>query len=253
MTDADFGENITLQFQLDNLTRDVPFDINVDTGDILVTGELDFETITIYQIDVTVTDSGMQPRQSSNSYFINIINENDIPPRFSAPAYFGEIYAHIPVNDYVRHTILRVRDEDVPEDEQDVVFQISFARSSHANLGYAFAVVRDPPYYIRVIQSPNEASINEPHLLELQVTATDDGGRGLASTVPLYISIFTVDNLISFDVAGVTEEELLSCEKSQSSICGFREALSNVMEQTLGEPVSFFNNSLRMSERDTTV
>ena len=254
VTDADFSENGRLQLELDNLTADVPFDIDVHTGDVIVTGDLDFETTTAYQIGVTVRDSGVPPRQNSNIFFIDIVNENDIPPRFSAPAYFGEIYAHVPVNDYVRHTILHVWDEDVAEDEQDTMFQISYPVGSlHTNLGYVFAVVRNPPYYIQVIQSPNEANITEPQLLELQVTAIDDGGRGLASTVSLLISIFTADNLISFDVTGVTEEELLSCEESQSSICGFREALGDVMEQALGEPVSFFNNSLRASERDTTV
>ena len=171
-------------------------------------------------------------------------------PRFSAPAYFGEIYAHIPVNDYVRHTIFRVRDEDV-EDEQDLVFQISFPTgSSQVNLGYAFSVTEDPPYYIQVIRSPYKAILTEPQLLELQVTVTDHGGHGLASTVPVYISVFTSDNLISFDLTGVTAEELLSCDESESSICGFRKALSDVSEQILGDPVSYLNDSLQMSERN---
>ena len=254
VTDADIGENGRLQFQLNNLTAGAPFDIDVDTGDIMITEQLDYEMITTYSLLLVVTDFGRPPRQSSNAFIISVINENDIPPKFSAPAYFGEIYAHIPLNDHVRHTVLRVRDEDVTEDEQDIAFHISFLTGSpQVSLGYDFSVTHNPPYYIQVIQSPHEATFTEPQLFELQITATDDGGRGLVSTVPLYISVFTVDNLISFDVTGITAEELLSCVERENSICGFRESLSDVTEQALGEPVRYYNDSLRSSERSVNV
>ena len=180
----------------------------------------------------------MPPRQSSNSYTVTVVNENDIPPIFSAPAYFGEIYALTPLNDYVRHTLIHVRDEDVNESDQDFIFHMSFhSGSSQARLGYAFVVVRSPPFYVQVIRSPSEPIFSEPQLLELQLSVIDDGGRGLTSAVPFYISIFTSDNLIPFELVGTTEEELLSCDQRESSVCGFSEALSNATQAVLNESV----------------
>ena len=250
VTDRDIGDNSRSRFQLDHITPDAPFDIDVDTGDIILTEQVDYESISSFSLGVIVTDFGMPPRQSSNIYVINVINENDIPPRFSAPAYFGEIYAHIPINDYVRHTQVRVSDEDFAG-EHDLLFSITSLTG--ANFGYAFTITRDSPYYIRVVQSPIEPNISSPLLLELQITITNNNGHGLSSTAPLYISVFTADNLLTFDLTGVTVEELMSCEERQSSICGFREALRNTTARILNKSVSFYNNSLQRSERDINV
>ena len=111
----------------------------------------------------------------------------------------------------------------------------------------------DPPYYIRVTQSPIEPNITSSQLLELQITVTNDNGHGLSSTVPLYISVFTMDNLLMFDLTGVTVEELMSCEERQSSICGFREALRDATAEILHNQANFYNNSLQKSERDVSV
>ena len=253
-TDSDIGNNGLLQFQLDNITADTPFSIDSSTGDIVVTRPLDYETTSEYSLSVTVSDFGMPPRQTSNSYTVIVVNENDIPPIFSAPAYFGEIYALTPLNDYVRHTLIHVRDEDVNESDQDFTFHISFhSGSSQARLGYAFAVARSPPFYVQVIRSPSEPTFSEPQLLELQLSVTDDGDRGLTSAVPLYISIFTSDNLIPFELVGTTEEELLSCDQRESSVCGFSEALSNATQAVLNESVKYNNYSIQTSERNVNV
>ena len=250
VTDIDIGYNSYLQFQLDHITADAPFEINVDTGDIMLTDQVDYESISTFSFRVIVTDNGTPSQQNSNVYIINVINENDIPPRFSAPAYFGEIYAHTPINDYVRHTLVRVQNEDSSGD-RNLVFRISSLTGT--NFGYAFTIIGDPPYYIRVVQSPIEPNITSSQLLELQITVTNDNGHGLSSTVPLYISVFTADNLLVFDLIGITMEELVSCEERESSICGFRDALRAEAVKILRKQVNFFNNSLQRSERDINV
>lgn len=250
VTDADAGSNGRVQFQLDYITPDAPFDINAETGDIILTDQVDYESVSTFSLRVIVTDGGMPPQQNSNIYIINVINENDIPPRFSAPAYFGEIYAHVPINDYVRHTVVHVHN-DYSNDEHQLLFSISSLTGT--NHGYAFTIMGDPPYYIRVIQSPIEPNITFSQLLELQITVTTENGHGLSSTVPLYISVFTADNLLMFDLTGATIEELMSCEEGQSSICGFREALRDATAQILRNQANFYNNSVQRSERDISV
>ena len=249
VTDMDIGDNSLLQYQIDHITANAhaPFEINVDTGDVILTDQVDYESVSTFSFRVTVTDGGTPPQRSSNVYIVDVIDENDVHPRFSAPAYFGEIYAHIPINDYVRHTVVRVQDEY----SSNLLFHISSL--SGASHGYAFAITGDPPYYIRVIQSPIEPNIASLHLLELQITVANDNGHGLSSTVPLYISVFTSENLLVFDLSGVTIEEFISCEERQSSICGFREALRDEGVQILHKQVNFYNNSLQRSERDIHV
>ena len=107
-----------------------------------------------------------------------------------------------------------------------------------------------PPYYIKVISLPEEAD-QETRLLELRVQVTDEGG--LSSHVPLYISVFTTNNLLTFELSGVRRDTLLSCRNLTNSICGFRMALGVAAEKQFGRPVSFYNNSLQFPELDSTV
>ena len=254
VTDADIGNNSIILFEISGSfpSSPLPFSVDSDTGYIMVADYLDYEDVTMYMITITATDYGIPPLQASQNYTVIIVNENDNFPLFAAPAYFGEVYARAPCNVYVHHIQLFVTDDDDIANEQQLTFTIFYPVSPRSRelSRYVFEVTPRPPYYVKVISLPEEADL-EPRLLELRVQVTDEGG--LSSHVPLYISVFTTNNLLSFELSGVRRDALLSCRNVTNSICGFRMALGIAAEMYFGRLVSFYNNSLQFAELDSTV
>ena len=246
-TDVDIGENSRLQYIINNRELGLPFSLDRNNGDIEVSGNLDYETRTSYSFTVLVMDSGTNPRRMQNSqdYTVQLINKNDNAPQFSAAAYFGEIYVGAPVDEYVRHALIQITDEDDPSNEQELFFRIYFpADSTRSSSDYAFEVDSEAPHFIRVVHLPDGASVTDSQLLEFLLEVSDGF---LASTVRLFISVFTSSNLISFRLSGVSGADLLSCQTSQNSICGFRDALSRETERRVNSNVQFYNNSIQRS------
>ena len=244
-TDADRGENSHLQYRFRSSGTGFPFRIDLNTGDIVVSGNIDYEETTSYTVTVDVSDSGTNPGRLSSFqvYMIQIVNENDNNPQFSAPVFFGEIYAGASPGDYVLHTQIRVTDEDDPSSEQPLIFDIVFAVDSTRS-DYAFEVDSKAPNRIRIVNLPQLDAITESQLLELRVSASDGL---LGSTVKLFISVFTHSNLITFQFSGVSVAQLLDCEGLLSSICGFRDALAIETQRYTNTPVTFYNYSLQSS------
>lgn len=246
-TDGDIGSNSRLQYELTSLGSDpVPFTIDRDTGYISLVGTLDYETRQSYTLTVQVSDSGNPPLRASQDYIIQLKNINDNFPTFSANAYFGEIHIGAAVDDYVLHTQVRVTDED--GDEPKPSFRISFPvelEREYSDL-YAFEVTPEEPHFIRVVRLPDEATVTQSQLLELEIEAID---RSLTNSVKLYISVFTSSHLIRFRLAGVSIISLLSCEQENfaNSICGFRTALDRESTSLLGSEVHFYNTSIQVS------
>ena len=242
-TDADSGENGRLQYTFRTSGTGFPFRIDLNTGDIVVSGNLDYEVTSSYPITVDLSDSGTTPIRRSQVYMIQIINENDNNPQFGAPIYFGEIYAGASPGDYVLHTQSQVTDDDDPNGEQPLMFNIVFAVDSTRS-DYAFEVDNEAPHLIRIVNLPQEGTVAESQLLELRVSVRDGL---LGSTVKLFVSVFTYSNLITFQCSGTTVEQLLDCSRLESSICGFLYVLAVETESHTNAPVTFYNYSVQSS------
>ncbi|XP_051766328.1 protocadherin gamma-C5-like isoform X31 [Ctenopharyngodon idella] len=82
-TDLDEGPNGEIQYSFGahtpELVRNV-FSVNAETGEITVTGKLDYETKKTYTFDVCAKDKGNPELEGQSSVQIDIIDENDNPP-----------------------------------------------------------------------------------------------------------------------------------------------------------------------------
>ena len=242
-TDADINENARLVYNLFQPSSDLPFEIDAQSGVIQTRGVLDYETVSSYNITVLVHDSGQPRLQNQIVYTIMVQNINDNFPVFAAPAYFGEVYALASAGATVLHTEVRVTDEDDLNSEQRLTFEITRADSVQQEDDYRFSVSSQPPYRIIVDSLPEEADVAS-QLLELRLEVADEGGR--LARVPLYISIFTSDNLGDFVLGQVDRELLLSCEDRASSMCALRDTVAALMRQRLEVGrLTFFNNSVQ--------
>lgn len=88
-SDEDIGYNARMEFTIVSGNDPYAFYIKPATGEILVSGELDYEIIPSYTLKINVSDQGM-PQQTSlelATVFITILDANDHPPVFQPDQY----------------------------------------------------------------------------------------------------------------------------------------------------------------------
>ena len=93
--DADSGLFGTIIYSISSSTDPLPFVINPQSGELIVSAMLDFEQVTLYTVNVTASNpDGLQ--STTITTFISIQDENDNPPIFSDAIYFGNVTEHAP-------------------------------------------------------------------------------------------------------------------------------------------------------------
>ncbi|XP_056136478.1 protocadherin beta-15-like isoform X2 [Lampris incognitus] len=128
-TDLDAGLNSEIVYSfgnnVDSELRNV-FDIDSETGEIVVTGVIDFEEKDRYEIDIKATDRGTVPLKSDKSVVIEIVDLNDNIPEIDVTSFSkavpedskpGTTVALISVNDLdsgVNGKVICFIREDVP-------------------------------------------------------------------------------------------------------------------------------------------
>ena len=95
-TDADIGENARIMY---SLSGSALFNISASTGEIFLSGALDYETDTNYTIEITAANpDGLQ---STHSILIRVTDVNDNDPLFSQVSYTGEVTESSAVGTFV--------------------------------------------------------------------------------------------------------------------------------------------------------
>ncbi|XP_059202526.1 protocadherin gamma-A11-like [Centropristis striata] len=83
-TDEDEGANGDIEYffggQLDQSIYDI-FSLDKDTGEIRVKGEIDFENVDVYKLDVHATDKGQPPMSTDCRVIIKVLDKNDNKPQ----------------------------------------------------------------------------------------------------------------------------------------------------------------------------
>ncbi|XP_076594809.1 protocadherin beta-15-like [Chaetodon auriga] len=81
-TDLDDGLNGNVSYYFGNVNSKVRelFDVNPNTGEISVRGQLDYEVDESYEIDIQASDSGAVPLRTDKSVTVNIKDINDNAP-----------------------------------------------------------------------------------------------------------------------------------------------------------------------------
>ncbi|XP_042626520.1 protocadherin beta-15-like [Cyprinus carpio] len=93
-TDLDEGQNGQVVYALGNNVNDnlrELFQVNPVTGEIIVTGVLDFEVKDIYEIDIQASDKGIVPLATDKSVIIKIVDVNDNAPEIEVTSFSSAI------------------------------------------------------------------------------------------------------------------------------------------------------------------
>uniref|UniRef100_A0A8C3FS22 Cadherin domain-containing protein n=1 Tax=Chrysemys picta bellii TaxID=8478 RepID=A0A8C3FS22_CHRPI len=85
-TDLDEGTNKNISYSFGNFVPPIvraAFNLNSDTGEIRVKGDLDYEHVELYEIRVEAQDKGHQPMTGQCSVLLHVLDVNDNAPELA--------------------------------------------------------------------------------------------------------------------------------------------------------------------------
>ncbi|XP_037996728.1 cadherin-23 [Motacilla alba alba] len=157
------------------------FSLDKDTGVIILTARLDFETTQRYTLTVIARDGGGE--ETTGRVRINVLDVNDNVPTFQKEAYLGALRENEPsVTQVVR---LRASDEDSPPNNQ-----ISYSIVQASAFRDYFDITVSEGYGVISVNHPLDYEQVANGVIYLTVMAKDAGNPPLNSTVPVTIEVF---------------------------------------------------------------
>uniref|UniRef100_A0A8B9DVX4 Cadherin-23 n=1 Tax=Anser cygnoides TaxID=8845 RepID=A0A8B9DVX4_ANSCY len=157
------------------------FSLDKDTGVILLTARLDFETTQRYTLTIIARDGGGE--ETAGRARINVLDVNDNVPTFQKEAYLGALRENEPsVTQVVR---LRASDEDSPPNNQ-----ITYSIVQASAFREYFDITVSEGYGVISVNHPLDYEQVTNGVIYLTVMAKDAGNPPLNSTVPITIEVF---------------------------------------------------------------
>lgn len=173
-----FGSGSGLDLSVNPMMEDLPFEIDASTGNISLTLTLDAEITTRYSFEVIAVDMGFPPLTGTASVVVNVGNQNDNSPQFSAPQYA----ASIPENTTTFTEVLSVSASDSDVENGDVIYSLS--GTDH------FAVDSSSGAISLIL--PLDFETQQLH--EFMAVATDQGVPPRSSQVTVAISVTNIND-----------------------------------------------------------
>ncbi|XP_063304003.1 protocadherin gamma-C5-like isoform X7 [Pelobates fuscus] len=112
-TDLDDGMNGDIEYSFDHHTSDTArnqFDLNAQTGEIYVKGNVDFEDVNFYELSVRAVDKGTPKLDSSCLVQVEIEDVNDNSPEISFSSMLNTIAENVPLGTVIG--FINVKDKD---------------------------------------------------------------------------------------------------------------------------------------------
>ncbi|XP_028397978.1 cadherin EGF LAG seven-pass G-type receptor 2-like [Dendronephthya gigantea] len=100
-TDCDIGLNKKIKYSITSGNEDQAFQIVMSSGVIRVHGSLDYETNSLYMLQVMAEDSGDSPEYSEVWVNIDVTDVNDCPPEFTKSNYHFSVSESVGLNHLV--------------------------------------------------------------------------------------------------------------------------------------------------------
>lgn len=188
-SDPDEGSNGELRYSLSSYTSDRErqlFSIDATTGEVRVSGTLDYEESSSYQIYVQATDRGPVPMAGHCKVLVDIIDVNDNAPEVVLTDLYSPVPEDVALNTVV--ALLSVNDQDSGSNRK-VSLGLEASLPFRLNgFGNSYTLVVSGP-----LDRERVAAYN------ITVTATDGGIPPLTSQRTLQIEISDInDNPPSF-------------------------------------------------------
>ena len=178
VTDGDQGTNADVFFTLESVTPlSDAFEVNMTSGDILVTSPLDAEYSLNYTLTVNATNGAALPAQGAEVIVeVQVTDLNDNRPYFEQSDYVMPLLESTPINSSV--ITLRAFDDDATNENSELRFEISggynrslFEINSTTGVVYVAGVLdreTEPVHVLVITVSDNGFSTNTTLTVILQ-------------------------------------------------------------------------------------
>ena len=170
-TDGDIGFNAALEFTIVSGNDPYVFYIEPNTGRIMVSGKLDFESKTSYTLKINVSDQGRPQLTTLDlaTVFITMLDANDHPPVFEPDVYQLSVYENSAVGTSLLD--LTTTDGDTAI-ETELFFEVIFG-----DLADIFDVKQDPDNrYVGILYTTASMDRETRSSFTLEIMAKDEDG-----------------------------------------------------------------------------
>ncbi|XP_078656091.1 protocadherin Fat 4-like [Branchiostoma floridae x Branchiostoma belcheri] len=226
-SDADVGENARIVYS--KVQGNDTFEVDPETGAVLLNGTLDRETDPIHIIVVQATDNGTSPRSATATVSVHVIDVNDNGPIFAQEYYNVSVTENddnklvltavatdidFGANGRVRHYLIGADNFTIGELTGDISSTFNFDRESVSYYNFTVLAVDggDTPYSSSAEISVTVADVNDNRPVFLGTPYR----QKVAEDTPNYTSVFT---LTATD-ADFEENGTVSYEENPGGICG---------------------------------
>lgn len=161
-TDSDSGSNAEITYSISATNNHGTFSISPNTGSIFLIKKLDYETQSLYKLNVTAKDNGRPSKSSSIPVIIHVRDFNDNPPVFTP----GDIFKSIPENLPLSTSVMTITAHDT---DADINGELEYSIVQQTPRGAHFSI--DPSS--GVIYTNKNIDREFSNLFELTIKATD--------------------------------------------------------------------------------
>ncbi|XP_074530788.1 protocadherin alpha-8-like [Halichoeres trimaculatus] len=185
-SDIDEGANGEIEYffggQLDREIYDI-FSLNKNTGEIRVRGEIDFEKIDVYKLDVHATDKGQPPMSTDCRVIIKVLDKNDNKPQIEVTSLSNMVSENAKPGTVV--SLISITDQDAGLNGK-VICSLS------ENVPFELKPSYQENMYSLILKEPLDRE-SVAHY-EITITATDCGQPPLSSMRTLSIEVSDVND-----------------------------------------------------------
>ncbi|XP_027133944.1 protocadherin alpha-8 isoform X29 [Larimichthys crocea] len=185
-TDVDEGANGDIAYffggELDRKIYDM-FSLDKDTGEIRVKGEIDFEKVDVYKLDVHATDKGQPPMSTDCRVIIKVLDKNDNKPQIEVTSLSNMVSEDSKPGTVV--SLISITDQDAGLNGKVIC---SLSDNVPFDLKPSF---QDNMYSLVLNQNLNREAISH---YDITVTATDCGQPPLSTIKTLSIEVSDVND-----------------------------------------------------------
>ncbi|XP_071951339.1 protocadherin Fat 4-like [Antedon mediterranea] len=97
-TDIDIGINSIITYQITSGNHYNIFTIEPSFGGVILLKKLDFETQSVYKLNITANDGGSSPNENTITLTVHVRDDNDNPPVFASNAIVYSVAENVDIN-----------------------------------------------------------------------------------------------------------------------------------------------------------
>lgn len=179
--DMDSGKNADMKYSIIGGNNHGNFKIDPENGAIFLSGPLDREGLTKYNLLIRAQDSGNPPKSNTTNAVVHVMDVNDNPPLFPT----GEYYQSISENAPAGFSLIQIKAFDPDQ-------------GNNAEIKYSISNIGDVPFVIEPksgwLVTDRKLDREKRQNFHLDIEAQDDGIPPMTATAAILIDVIDAND-----------------------------------------------------------